>query len=534
MYARSDPPRLDPLLVTRWCDDETFFSVCSRQHIVLNNSKASSTRAWLFGSASAMTSHDLPFNLAALNNDAQAVWGPPRSIIFEHTILPVFLPFQSAQHAAAAIQAMESTSLGSLKYKLGLLTGRFGAEHPLKACTSCIEADITTHGFAYWHLPHQYPGVLICPTHRELLRESRINRQWSGRFQWTLPEETTLAPARPKSIPEPSKQALERITTAVLDLAACGRDRQFDPGIVRAIYKGALSLGNERLAASFAQHCALLQPYPPFTSLPIDPQQVSTFWAQLIRNRESYSHPLKHLVIITWQYGSLSRFIEAYDHTQSLQSSDCPPLQNQVSTHLIKLSTTVELAPPSVANRKPKVLKPAIRASILAQLSSGIQKGSICDAYGVTVSTVNKLLRSEPSVYQSWLCARQMTKVEEHRSEWVSTVKQAPGRSPKDTRAAIPNVYAWLYRNDRDWLLAQTQQMPTRRQGNNAAVDWGERDEKLLELVKLRVSELSSATLGQGVSRAELFLACPTLASALAKRNRYPRTRSLLKSLSLC
>lgn len=237
--------------ITRWAEDETFYSLCSRQHVVLSSPTPLSTSAWLFGSPTASTAHDLPFNLAALNGAAAASWGSARSIIFEHTILPFFLPFQSAHHEVEAMQVMEGTSLGSLKYKLGLLTGRFGAEHPLKACSQCMETDLATHGFTYWHLSHQYPGVLVCPTHREMLRESCYNRQWSGRFHWILPGESTLEATKVPA-PEPSQKALEQVATAVLDLAVCGRRRRFRPDLVRTLYKTALASGIEPTMDAFA------------------------------------------------------------------------------------------------------------------------------------------------------------------------------------------------------------------------------------------------------------------------------------------
>ena len=132
-------------------EDETFYSLCSRQHQFLGHLKASDTLAWLFGQHRCAVTHDFPCNLDALNSLAQAVWGDPLSIIQENTILPLFFPFQSDQQIAAVFQTAKSAQIGSIKFRLGLLTGRFGAEHPLKACTTCMSVDRASHGIAYWH-----------------------------------------------------------------------------------------------------------------------------------------------------------------------------------------------------------------------------------------------------------------------------------------------------------------------------------------------------------------------------------------------
>lgn len=518
--------------ITRWAEDETFYSLCSRQHVVLSSPTPSSTSAWLFGSPTASTAHDLPFNLAALNGVAAASWGSPRSIIFEHTILPFFLPFQSAHHEVEAMQVMEGQTLGSLKYKLGLLTGRFGAEHPLKACSQCMETDLATQGFTYWHLSHQYPGVLVCPTHREMLRESCYNRQWSGRFHWILPSERTLEPTKAPA-PEPSQKALQQLATAVLDLVVCGHCRRFHPDVVRTLYKTALASAIEPTMDAFAHHCASLQPFPIFASLPTTPQQVPTFWAQLVRDRQSHSHPLKHLVAITWLFGSVSGFVEAYDRAVGhLEAQERPADHEEADCQCCK-SLCTDRPNKTPQTRRPKVLKLPIRNDVLDRLCRGEPKNEICARFGITVSTVNKLLRSEPEVKRSWIEQSLTTNVEKHRSLWVAAAATQHSRTPHDIRALAPDIYAWLYRNDREWLLSRTRELPSGRLGNHSRVDWAKRDEDLLIQVSRTFSELGRVGRDGGVSRRALFLACPTLAGALEKYGRYPRTRAFVKSVVL-
>jgi len=148
--------KTDPIL--RWLEDETFFSICSRQHLILGNLDVSSTLAWLYGENHRAIIHDFPSNLNALDPNVKNCWGGSHSIIHEHTILPLFFPFQAPQRVEAAETLMRGASVGSLKYQLGLLTGRFGAEHPLKACSQCMAEDRAAHGTAYsWSAKHPLP-----------------------------------------------------------------------------------------------------------------------------------------------------------------------------------------------------------------------------------------------------------------------------------------------------------------------------------------------------------------------------------------
>lgn len=519
--------RLKPPPIVGWLEDETFYSLCGRQHCVLGNATPSQTLAWLFGSPTATTAHDFPTSLGALNDRARSTWGTPLSIILEHTILPLFFPFRSDQDRNEALRTLEGPSLGSIKYRLGLLTSKFGAEHPLKACISCIKSDQHILGVAYWHRSHQYPGVLICPIHCEPLRESTTNRQWSGRFQWSLPSESTLSPERPHGTPENAIRALEQIGKAVRDLAACGASRRFDPHTVATLYQAALGICPEDSTPAFARYCAVLRPYPPFTELPGAEGQVAAFWTRLLRPRKGYSHPLKHLVAISYLYGSVSAFVEAYDRaaTGSATKGQLKATPSEVSSKP-ELAATEMRAP---VRRKPKVLRPLIRAEILHRLRYGASKRSLCDEFQITISTVNKLLRAEPDTRQSWLKACRTAKIAEQRSVWKAMERHIPNGTPKDVRNLIPATYAWLYRNDQNWLLARTQKLVSGRQGNNSRIDWSTRDETLLSLVQQKASDLRKADLK--VCKTALFQACPTLAAKLEKRGRYTRTRAFLKTL---
>ncbi|KPU60226.1 hypothetical protein AN403_4751 [Pseudomonas fluorescens] len=308
----------------QWLEDETFYSLCCRQHNLLGNLKASDTLDWLFSRNQSPTTHDLPRNLGALISRAPLSWGDSTLIIRERTILPLFFPFQSEQQIPELVQSAESAQIGAIKHRLGLLAGRFGAEHPLKACTACMTTDLASHGVAFWHLSHQYPGIFLCPIHGLVLRESAVNRQWSGRFQFALPCDEILAPET-ASVPSSAvHEALQRLGKGVLDLAGYAMSRRFNPMIVSSLYKNELArlgiTGPERMriATSLSEYASLLQIYAPLNTLPTTTQDAGAFLKQLTRNTRGSHHPLKHLTLITWLFGRLGSFVEAYDRLERL------------------------------------------------------------------------------------------------------------------------------------------------------------------------------------------------------------------------
>lgn len=520
--------------VLRWLADETFFSICSRQHIFLGHIKSAATTAWLFNIGMTGFAHDFPFNLDALHGEVEATWGDATSIILDHTILPLFFPFQSRAHVEEVIQALRSPRLGSLKYRLGLLTSRFGAEHPLKACSACMNSDRSECGVAYWHLTHQYPGIVLCPIHHLPLRESTKNRQWSGRFQWFLPNENVLAPESSLKLTDHEIQSLEGLGQGILQLSNYGFGRSFNPDTVSQTYRYALSrranraLDQAGCGESFARYTTLLQRHPPLASLPTTGAAAAALLGQLTRSPRGYCHPLKHLTLISWLYGSLDLFVSMYDQQEQAEFSDSVtslPIESRIKKRVLP-----KKPPPQSTQktRRPKILKAPIRLAILRRLAEGADKQSICSDFNISISTVNKLIRSEPAIRESWENQRRFSLLIKHRMTWLSTMERLPDAGVKRIRSKSPHVYAWLYRNDHQWLQSLIDAIPKERYGNNSKVDWLERDRQLSEAIK---SSFNPGTKVR-ISKVDLNLRFPCLAKAIEHDDHYPLTKLLVRQLT--
>jgi len=523
--------QLQPAIILNWLPDETFYSICSRQHIVWGNHKPAASFRMLFDSIAPPIKHDFPHCLDGLNCHIRSIWGGPESIIHKHTIFPLFIPFQSQHRIQTVLQMLKGESQGSIKFQLGLLTGGFGADHALKACNCCIEADISQYGVAYWHVAHQFPGVLICPIHNVWLQESILNRRWSGRFQFALPHQAALTPLPDVDLAPNAMDTLEKQASSILDLVSIGASRCFDPLLVSSVYRVGLNQNGyvpnfHHAATSLAQHTSLLQPLHPFTSLPTTVQKAATYIQHLVRSPRGHCHPLKHLVMITWLFGSVEAFIDIYDRLAAAPEPDDPHKKPAPYTN----KQTLGPSPPNqTAKLKPKTLKPFIRAQILRQLSRGIPKIAICNKFGITISTVNKLLRVELQVKELWEMKNAQLELESHRADWASLSHKNQSSSASIVRSLNPKLYAWLYRNDKAWLLDQCSRLPTGRKGNNSKIDWHKRDVELERLVQDAIEILF--TRGSDVGMNRIYTLVPSLFKCLQNSNRYPRTRALLLSL---
>ncbi|MBH3362214.1 TnsD family Tn7-like transposition protein [Pseudomonas sp. URMO17WK12:I11] len=521
-------PSTRPPPFLNWLDDETFFSLGSRQHFFLRNRSAIDTLEQIFEARVTYYTHDFPCNLKNLVSKARMAWGNAENIIFEHTITPIFFPFQSERSQEAVVAALSGSQLGSIKYKIGLIAGRFGGEHPLKACLDCIINDRTTYGLSYWHLSHQYPGVLICPKHGCLLRESSTNRQWGTRFQWALPSEDELVVPPWPPLSDKVQSALVDLGNAARSLAQYGKHRRFDASTVAQVYKTALNPMKHRgpekvqLAREFTEFCSLFRRFWPFHSLPSSCHEATLYINQMLRCPRRYSHPLKHLILIQWIFGSFDDFITAYRYSKK---TDSELVRNSASAavHATSDRLEIDIFLRNTKKTKPKKLFAPLKDSILVELKKGIDKHEITAKFGVSVSTINRLLRANPHARQARSDLRFCELREKHCNIWRSAVRENPDFGAKRIRSLLPSSYAWLYRNDRSWLADQCSRLPKDRLSQPRQLDWATRDEQLSVSIERVIRKLAP-----GYKKEEIFLLIPRLSAALEKRVRYPKARKLL------
>ena len=116
-----------------------------------------------------------------------------------------------------------------------------------------------------------------------------------------------------------------------------------------------------------------------------------------------------------------------------------------------------------------------------------------------------------------------------YRAEWQATVSAYPDTTAKSIRLVIPSTYAWLYRNDKSWLLTQTYDLPSGRHGNYSTIDWHERDRELADLVIKALTQDSDHQLK--LDEKHIYKLIPALSRSLENKVHYLKTRRLLSKI---
>ena len=323
----------------RWLPDETLFSLASRFHRVSGNRLAATTCQALFGHARQGCAHDLPSRIDEFVARSEGKFGSAIDIIRQRTILPFFLPFRDSGVASAAEASLRGHSIGHLKFQLGLLTSRFRAHLPLKACRGCMEDDRARFRVAYWHRTHQYPGVWVCPGHGHPLLESTIKSTGVERFGWHLPSEGSLRADPALSVTAEGSELLGklgRLSEASVALGSLPNGFHFDAERVAATYREALAvrglagkagrLHTNAIGASYMEAVQGLESVGELTALPRDSSAAVAQVSRFLYRTGTCTHPLRHLLLILWLHGDWQAFWDRYlaRESESVRPNSAP------------------------------------------------------------------------------------------------------------------------------------------------------------------------------------------------------------------
>jgi hypothetical protein len=550
----------------QWLPGETLYSLVSRLHLLWGRTRAASTTAILFGHPRRGAQHDLPSGLNDFEKRTDAVFGSAPELALERTLLRYYRAFVPCDHTWHAVACMNGHSVAHLKLKLGILTSRFRANHPLKACRQCMSEDQGELGSSYWHMEHQYPGVWICLRHGCLLQEAQLKSTGVERFGWHTPSTAQLMFPSLGAVNEQGTALLRRVACLTIRLVDAGWPHPWAAGRLQNTYWGAAmrsgwttsrrAVDIPALAEHVAQHLVPLRQIDEFRALPTSAAEAGAQINRLLRPPRGSTHPIRHVVMIDALFRDFDSFIEAYEATDingrgdncAAPAAATPGAADKRRPQLVALleeglsitaagaeigiETATAMAWAAEAgyavSRRAKKLNPVIRKKLIRALRSGAEKVDVASMGAVSVSTVTLLLRTEVGLHQTWTDARQAKAQREARGAWTAAVAQHPTLGVKYLRSVEPSAYAWLYRNDRAWLEAHK---PKRVEAPKAErVRWDVRDEQLSLLVRRAALELRRERPAGRLKLWQLYQAVPDLKPKLPRLDRLPLTRRAIEA----
>lgn len=478
-------PLLQPL--------QTLYSWCGMTHALNGEVRATETSKALFGQPYAGLRHDFPSNLDALCARTGYQLGEARQIALHHTLLGYFVPLVDAVRAERILSSINEGSIPQLKMQLGITASRLGGHHPLKACRACVAVSERETGNAFWRLDHQFPSSFVCPLHGTLLAVAWDAVTPVHRRKWLLPfGEPACTWIEHAGVNNRQFRVLARLQSDSCAFARLPAGR-LDAHSLASTYRIAMcqqglatSRGNlklERLVRLVRDHYSGLEHLPGMHVLVSIRGEWPGLAASLARRVPRPGHPFKHLLLISCLFESWRAFLEAYDSTREVGSQHSlpaasVPLQAQRTEfqrlveerHVSVRSASAQVGISTTSGvqwarqldlaftARPKALTRRVESAIQRRLGRGDPVESIASAASVSVTTVRRVLGRSLDTSQRRQSCMTSKKRDVAREAFSAVCSSNRGVPLSTLRSIKGNSYAWLYRNDREWLVGQLQQ----------------------------------------------------------------------------
>lgn len=174
---------------------ELLYSLLARYHRHVGAPGTMHTLDALFGSRKVTATFDLPGHLQLLVDCIP----PDCALSVDHiidtlTLFPYFTAFAPPALRQRIRGAMRSGAIDGLHVRLGLLAFRIRQTQRLRFCPECTLEMNAGRGELWWRRDHQLPGVLVCPGHGCLLRESSVSFSTISRHEFVAATAKNCSP----------------------------------------------------------------------------------------------------------------------------------------------------------------------------------------------------------------------------------------------------------------------------------------------------------------------------------------------------
>ena len=144
--------------------DELIYSVIARYAVHHGILSPKYLTEELFDNRNLTPTYDLPSHLDRLASYLPNYYDALR-LINQHTLLPIYQPFQPKAVMIYAAQVLQGEQYQSLHTKLGKNASRIKSVNFFRFCPHCWQEQMEQHGEIYWKRSWQITGYEYCTTH---------------------------------------------------------------------------------------------------------------------------------------------------------------------------------------------------------------------------------------------------------------------------------------------------------------------------------------------------------------------------------
>ncbi|WP_416829293.1 TnsD family transposase [Ectobacillus polymachus] len=553
-------------------EDELFYSILARFHDYSGNENPKSSIKEIFGSNTVCATTTLPANLNQLckrlpHKDSYN----PSYFIEKHTLLPYYAPFILKERYTEIKVSMSEENGTALFMRLGRVASTIKSPKYFNYCIECVANEMKTQGEVYWHRTHQVEGVKICPKHRTWLIKSQVPFSERKHKHEFIPLENSIRVSNSVDKVTTSKSDFEHLLY-IADQTYYLLNNKIEPLGLENLQKYYLERLQGRGLASVAGrirwqelislfNCYYSQEFLLDINCFVDSDKEDTWLHKVLRKPRVSCHPLRHILILGFlgetilsmvsQIGAISYkpfgsgpwlcLNKAADHFQKPIINSCVITRDYktglpVGTFSCSCGFVFSRKGPDKTNEdqfkigRIKEFGCVWKEKLTCLSQTGLSLRAMARILGADPMTIKKMLTSNVEGPQNKSPSRNTEEIQKYREQWVLLLKKNKDKSITQLRSVNPKVYAWLYRNDKDWL--KNNYPSTTKVTSNKGItriNWEKRDyEMAIQVEKIIESILSEKNKLIRVTKNEIGRRLGKLTALNKGLEQLPKTKKLI------
>lgn len=508
--------------------DELLYSVIARYSIRSGNISVASNLEDLFSNKNTKVNVELPGNINKLiKNLPYNCNYTSYNIIFNTTLYPFYTFFNSYDFSTTIFNLMVESDNNTVLIRAG--TRSYSIDSPIyfRFCEKCMEEDIKKYGEYYWHRIHQIPGVFICPTHRSVLYESTIKLKNYNKKEFIAPNKENCI--KNKFIKydmylEEKLYNLSKDIEFILNTQLQKKDAiWYSNNYINALIKMDLATLNgnihvRELVAKFKQYYG--NEFLNLIQCNISDEGYNNWLLDIFRKPRKKAHPIRHLLVIRFLGYSIKEIVENEIRYRAFGDGPWPCMNKVCKNYKSPVITNINITYykkedkfvgefECVCGFKYTRRGPDSESTSIYEITKIKNYGHIwnkkleelVNSKSYTLAQMEEILNCDKgTIYRNCkklnipIYKRIENKYDDESApepplkinyyeNWSNLVLENPDKSKTELRYLDESTYAWLYKNDKEWL-DENSPLKHRESKSYSNVDWKKRDEEVLNLIK--------------------------------------------------
>lgn len=545
--------------------DELLYSWFARYHDHSGNVSSKQTMKELFDNISSVAVVDFPNNLGTFYKNITH-FNPPdiNDLITNHTMYSYYTAFQSEVMKSRAINYINNGGKpGAIHMFLGIAASTIKNWQYLRFCPSCIQQDREQYGEAYWHISHQLPKVFYCHLHQELLHDSTIEFRNPHKHEFISVEKAELSPPHLVTVFSPKlEQQLKKLSDGSINLIRYADNTQIQD--FTQIYKYLMQVNGYANHFGKVHQQYFTQQFKKYyggefltlVDCNFDEHSDTSWLRNIVRKHRKAFHPVQHLLLLQFlnvTFKDLGSFVGKCCEPFGQAPYYClNPAANHYKKRVIPkvaITTCTDTRKPVgtfscdcgfvYSRRGPdrdkedafkvgriKNFGPVWQAKLMQLATSGLSPYRIAQLLDCDYATVKKYM-SNSKGKSSNNKELPMDLCIQKEAEWLKLIEIYPDFTVTQLREMNPALYAWHYRNNRNWLKENSPRMIEKVAVNNR-VDWDKRDLETLHSVKRAIQKLYAIEKPVYVNKSRMAKKIGQLSLLEKLLDKLPKTKAYL------